>query len=58
MKTEIVVSGLSYNRSIVKFTSHGQDSYKVKQGNKFIGKTKDGGYKSIESAIKFAESVL
>lgn len=41
-----------HNRQIIKITDeHGGERYLVKQGSKYIGKTKYGGYKSYKCAL-------
>lgn len=54
MDKEVVVTDLPFNRKIVKITHHHQVTYKIQQGKGYIGKTKDGGYSSLKSAIEAA----
>lgn len=49
------VATANHNREIVEITdSMGQVTYKIKQGKHYIGKTENGGYKSMKSAIEAA----
>ena len=52
--THKIVATANHNRQIIEMISHGQSTYKIKQGKKYIGKTANGGYSTKEAAIRFA----
>lgn len=53
-----VVARAKWDREIIKVTSYGQVSYLIKCGNQYVGKTKNGGYKTLSAAMNHANDRL
>ena len=55
--TKTIVLKFYNGTEIICFADDHDKSYKVRFGKKYIGKTSNGGYKSLSSAVKYAVSV-